>query len=339
MSENGIYGTEVEIKSFSEIYNVNIKIQKKDLIFSYDTCTESNLRLTLLFSGNNDDGHYDILNYDDLNIEKKLKENKNLTGRKRKILYDNTCDDQCEKRKLDKLKFEKEIEYNETSNYGEMTIEWSFCNAKFWTEERIKTNCCKNKKIILPKLSHFDEKLKNLLLNDSDFRILIRYYNNLFSFATFNAKVLHDNTKAVYNLKIQRQVCHMTPNSIIGEKGSLTQLFIYDDLTKVEKYLKINDHLRNDHIKILSNVLNKNPYTKKYKYLHKIGKIEKLVNYKMYFIWKTKKEKHLYNKPLTSKCGAIIIFNTGVIEDYDLCVYPNDLPENTPKHTYLNRLS
>ena len=48
-----------------------------------------------------------------------------------------------------------------------------------------------------------------------NFRILIRYYNNLFSFATFSANVKCENQKAIYNLKIQGQVCHKTPNNLI----------------------------------------------------------------------------------------------------------------------------
>ena len=64
----------------------------------------------------------------------------------------------------------------------------------FWKEEK-KINCCQKGKIILSPLSIYDEKLKNLLLNDNNFRHLIRYYINLFCFATFNANVINNKNK------------------------------------------------------------------------------------------------------------------------------------------------
>ena len=59
----------------------------------------------------------------------------------------------------------------------------------------------------------------------------------------------------------------------------------------------------------------------------------------MYFIRKNDKQRHTYNKPLIPECGAIIVPNSDIIEDYDLCIYPKDLPDNVPEHTYLNKLS
>ena len=72
---------------------------------------------------------------------------------------------------------------------------------------------------------------------------MIRYYNNLFCFATFAANVRHVQQKAIYNLKIQGQVCHITPNTIISpsnEEPTCGQLYIYDDITSIEKRLKTN---------------------------------------------------------------------------------------------------
>ena len=90
-------------------------------------------------------------------------------------------------------------------------------------------NVLKKGKIILSPLSIYDEKLKNLLLNDKNFRHLIRYYNNLFCFAKFNANVINNKKQAIYNLKIHGQICHKLPNNLLpnnSEETSCGQLYI-----------------------------------------------------------------------------------------------------------------
>ncbi|OXU16508.1 hypothetical protein TSAR_001351, partial [Trichomalopsis sarcophagae] len=91
----------------------------------------------------------------------------------------------------------------ETSYFGKMTIECKYCSAMFRKEKIKKSGCCHNSSIVLSPLSEYNRDLKQLLFYDSHFRHLIRYYNNLFCFATFSANVIHEKQKAVYNLKIQ----------------------------------------------------------------------------------------------------------------------------------------
>ena len=86
-------------------------------------------------------------------------------------------------------------------------------------KKKKKFNCCQKGKIILSPLSIYDEKLKNLLFNDKNFRHLIRYYNNLFCFATFNANEINNKKQAIYNLKIQGQICHKLPNNLLHNKS------------------------------------------------------------------------------------------------------------------------
>ena len=57
----------------------------------------------------------------------------------------------------------------------------------------------------------------------------------------------------------------------------------------------------------LTQTMNNNPYAKCYKHFHQISNIQNLPNYILYFIRKNDKQKHRYNKPLTSECGAIIV--------------------------------
>ena len=71
--------------------------------------------------------------------------------------------------------------------------------------------------------------------------------------------------KEIYNLKIQGQVCHVTPNSIYARKGETPyggQIYIHDDYKATKQRLK--DRLSKQHTEIISNVLNNiNPYAKK----------------------------------------------------------------------------
>ena len=90
---------------------------------------------------------------------------------------------------------------------------------------------------------------------------------------------------------------------------------------------------------VLTEIMNNNPYAKNYKHLHQLSNIQNLPNYKLYFIRKNDKQKHHNNKPLTSECGAIIVSNSGIPDNYDVCVYPKDVPNNEITHTYLNKLS
>ena len=230
----------------------------------------------------------------------------------------------------------------DTSLFEGMNLICEYCGAKFWMEENTY-NCCQNGNIYLSPLSKYDEKLKSLLLYDNNFRHLIRYYNNLFCFATFKANLIHKKTKAIYNLKIQGQICHKTPNTLLpndNEEPSCGQLYIYDNLTSVDKRLQNNENLIKEHMILITTILSDNPYAKSYKYLYQLFNIQILPNYILYFIRKNDKQKYRYNKPLTSECGAIIVSNTGMPTTYDMCsVYPKNTSDNGGTHTYLNKLS
>ena len=91
------------------------------------------------------------------------------------------------------------IEYaNEQYNdNGDMTEECKHCKALYWKNEKLRNNCYHGGKVKLPKLSKYNENLKDLLL-DRKFRDLIRYYNSEYSFVTFVTKDLdHNNEKGI----------------------------------------------------------------------------------------------------------------------------------------------
>ena len=87
ISKYGTYGIEIEIRSFAEIYNVDMKIyfnniNNVDHSFGNNS---SNFKLSLLFSGKYDSGYYNIINYHNDNIRSeniKIKYNKYNLKRK-----------------------------------------------------------------------------------------------------------------------------------------------------------------------------------------------------------------------------------------------------------------
>ena len=216
-------------------------------------------------------------------INRKISRKNNVKISKRKLKSRNFCNN------------DKSL--NDPSYFGEMSYTCKFCSAVFWKEDRMKSNCCHNGTIYISPLSPYNENLKDLLLHDIHFRLLIRYYNNLFCFATFCANVKNENQKAIYNLKIQGQVCHITPNTLLPlhkEEPICGQLYIYDDITSVEKRLKSNEKLTKEHLEILTNILNKNPYAVNFKSLYQLSNVQNLPNYKLYFTRKTNKQQHRY---------------------------------------------
>ena len=74
---------------------------------------------------------------------------------------------------------------------GNMDYVCSNCSAIFWKTEFSKKSCHYGK-VILPPLSEYNEDLKKLLY-DKNFKELIRYYNNKYSLASFNATVIENN--------------------------------------------------------------------------------------------------------------------------------------------------
>lgn len=212
----------------------------------------------------------------------------------------------------------------------------------FWDVEFSKKSCHFGK-VKLPPLGIYDESLKKLLLFDRKFRQLIRYYNNCFSFASFNANVVDVFKRGIYDLKIQGQVCHITPNSIYTKKGEIPhsgQIYIFDDYKAIEQRLKENNNLCKKHVEIISKVLSKiNPYVKKYKNLYELSKNKALPEYYLYFIRNINLNKHRYNVPSTAECAALIVSKDGEIPNFDLCVYPKCVPEGVDSYTYLNKLS
>lgn len=74
MARNMTYGNEIEIKSFSEMYNVYVLVRSKNsqTVHTFGN-SSSSFKLILLLSRMEDNGHYDILEYNNNGIEQQIK--------------------------------------------------------------------------------------------------------------------------------------------------------------------------------------------------------------------------------------------------------------------------
>lgn len=170
--------------------------------------------------------------------EKDLVENMGLESlnnkRKRDLIESMDAEQLCKKRKKDKTNLMSEKRVNKKRkiqliskkcklnvdylDFGEMNYKCIYCGAMFWSIEFSKKSCCHGGKVVISPLKDYDKELKDLLLHNKIFRQLIRYYNTSFSFATFHAKTVSHSQNGVYNLKIQGQVYHSTPNTVLVKK-------------------------------------------------------------------------------------------------------------------------
>ena len=98
-SQKFVYGNEIEIQSFSDLHNVFVIVQINDCrtSYSFGNCL-SNLKLVLYFSGEKDNGHYDIIECINENQSNIVKINNTIT-QKRKILQNDCIQNNSVKKK------------------------------------------------------------------------------------------------------------------------------------------------------------------------------------------------------------------------------------------------
>lgn len=146
---------------------------------------------------------------------------------------------------------------------------------------------------------------------------MIRCYNSRFTLATSIANV-NEFKRGVYNLKIQGQVCHITPRSVYPKKDDTQycgQIYIYDDYKVMGERLKENKHLFQEHIKMISTIINNiNPYAKKTtKNSFELTEDKSMPQYNLYFVRNIGLNKHCYDVPTTAGCAALIASKDGEI--------------------------
>ncbi|GJW83044.1 hypothetical protein Tco_0156189 [Tanacetum coccineum] len=129
------------------------------------------------------------------------------------------------------------------------------CNAKMWYEERNnKANkdqnltfslCCQQGKVLLPQFKDTPKPL-NMLLDynqpaTSTFRDLIRVYNGMFCFISFETKINHsiNKGKGLYTFRINGHNYHRIGSllPIEGTQPRYTQLWFFDTHNKIRNRL------------------------------------------------------------------------------------------------------
>lgn len=164
MSKVGVYGTEIEIQSFTKLYDVYVSVYKKNTILSFGNDL-SNFKLELLLSDENDK-HYDIISYSNTNIRSHAKKlHYRSYNRKRQIQSETDYTILKKKRKLSDIdstiilqsnsknlnekskllimkndtkvvKSKQTISLIDTSFFGDMQYVCEFCSAVYWKEEK-----------------------------------------------------------------------------------------------------------------------------------------------------------------------------------------------------------
>ena len=121
----------------------------------------------------------------------------------------------------------------------------------------------------------------NLQTKSSSFRQHIRIYNNLFSFASFNANIINfpGRRPGPYCFKIQGQIYYQINTALYpeeGENSAFGQIFIYDENEALEHLLKQNTTLDIEILTIIETPMRTfNAFAKFYKMMADIVEMER----------------------------------------------------------------
>ena len=125
LSQNSIYGSEIEILSFVRLYNVNVIVHFPNLkiIHSFGD-NLNNYQLKLLFSGKLDSGHYDALHCENTNFQSTLIKSKNDKYNRKKKVNNDCINDHVSKNK--RLKLTKSTVWVYPKNLPETKKEYTY---------------------------------------------------------------------------------------------------------------------------------------------------------------------------------------------------------------------
>ena len=159
-----------------------------------------------------------------------------------------------------------------TENFiGQMNVECTHCKAKHFPNERVANkgdsfnDCCNHGNVELLLAPEFPIELKKLFDSEHElspqFFQSIRLYNNLFSFASFNANLVNFNNRrpGPYCFKIQGQIYYQINTALhptVNEKPSYGQLFIIDANEAIEhRMTAFNKDVHIDIVKVLEKIM------------------------------------------------------------------------------------
>ena len=154
---------------------------------------------------------------------------------------------------------------------GDMNIDCIHCQAKHFPSERVSNkgdtfnDCCNHGNAELSPAPEFPVELKKLFISEhqlsNQFFQNIRLYNNLFSFASFNANLINFSGRwpGPYCFKIQGQIYYQINTALhpeINEKPSYGQLFILGANEAIEhRMTAFNADVHVDIVEMLENIM------------------------------------------------------------------------------------
>lgn len=211
---------------------------------------------------------------------------------------------------------------------GPMNTLCTHCNAKHFLVEKIDRkgnsffDCCAHGQVLLPAMPDFPEILHNLFTGihpqSAHFRQNIRYYNNSFAFASFNANLAHfPTTRGPYCFKIHGQIYYQINTALYAQdndRPSFGQLFIIDQEQATDLRCRQISSLNQEIVKAIDNALRIcNQHVHSYQMMHEeLQKVKNQMNQQhepemqlLFSLKKSREDRHRYNFQRENEVAAI----------------------------------
>lgn len=211
---------------------------------------------------------------------------------------------------------------------GEMNVKCIHCDALHFKSEKVSNkglsfnDCCSHGTVKLEPTPIFPNELLNLFNGahekSNDFFKHIRHYNNLFSFASFNANLVNFGSRrsGPYCFKIQGQIYYQINTSLYPgehEVPSYGQLFFVDQDEAMNVRMGQNSHLDQTTIEMLDRIIRENNiFAQSYRMMREEINQQRLINndqnepeLQLLFSLKPGVDRRRYNFQRTNEVAAI----------------------------------
>ena len=95
------------------------------------------------------------------------------------------------------------------------------------------------------------------------FRVYSRLYNNLFAFSALGGNIDCKTHKGIYVFRLHGQIYHFLPDLLPNEQGrKYLQLYFFDSQQEHQQQSGIFQELRPDMIRIIMDIMDRNPYAR-----------------------------------------------------------------------------
>ncbi|XP_056860135.1 uncharacterized protein LOC108835628 [Raphanus sativus] len=225
------------------------------------------------------------------------------------------------------------IQENGYYDDGDPVWNCKYCQAYMWFGERIGkrrrssnpvfTMCCKNGKVVLPRLTNPPMELMYLLCKGDElskhFREFIRAYNMMFSFTSLGGKIDHsiNNGRGPFVFRMSGENYHRIGDIVPGpgESPKFSQLYIIDTLNEIRNRLDAYagsdragaKNLRESVVLLLKNMLDQcNPHVQAFRSARDRFDVEGSTGYRMRLIESRQSDGRTHNLPTANEVAALI---------------------------------